>query len=283
MQRHSSRLLGSLRRLYDFIALLFTYWNQERAAIYAPPFAYYSLFALTPLIIICTSLIGLTIGPNMAAQQLHTMILNANMPKYGITAEIIGIIILLIDASGIFRRTQVGLDAIFPIKTKKQKQKFLKFIINQFFSFALVLEAALLILVSLIFSAALSFFSTPIISMFSISIAITCCLVFIILLITITFLLGLLYKILLYIKLSWSEVLFGSMIAAFLFILGKFILGFYLGTKHVDNAFGPAVSLVIILIGLYYSAQILFLGAEVITINKSRLWKLKVKRILINE
>jgi membrane protein len=99
---------------------------------------------------------------------------------------------------------------------------------------------------------------------------VTWCLDFFVSFVSITFLFGLLYKTLPDIKLEWSEILFGSMIAAFLFILGKFILGYYLGTKHVANAFGPAGSLVVILIWLYYSAQILFLGAELITIKKLR-------------
>ncbi len=284
MQPLLSRGLNLLERSFDFIRLLLTRWSQDRVSSYAASLAYYSIFALTPLIIIFTSFIGLTRGKNVAqtriietaallmgdegAQQLQTMILNSATPMHGITAEIISFIILFVGASGIFTQIQIGLNAIFPTVPPKQQQKFLKLIIDRFFSLALVLGVAFLLLVSLIFSAVLSFFSNYLSSLFTIGIVITWFLDFIISFITITFLFGLLYKYLPDLKLSWSEVRFGSMIAAFLFILGKFILGFYLGKKHVDSAFGPAGSLVIILIWLYYSAQLLFLGAEIIMIKK---------------
>lgn len=284
MQPLLGRGLDSLGRSFDFVKRLLTRWSQDRVSSYAASLAYYSIFALTPLIIIVTSFIGLTIGKNVAetriietaallmgdagAQQLQTMIVSSATPMHGITAEIISFIILLVGASGIFTQIQIGLNAIFPNEPQKQQQRFLKLLIDRFFSLALVLGVAFLLLVSLMFSATLTFFSNYLSSLVPIGVIISWLLDFIISFITITFLFALLYKYLPDLKLSWSEVRFGSMIAAFLFILGKFILGIYLGKKHVGNAFGPAGSLVIILIWLYYSAQLLFLGAEIIMIKK---------------
>lgn len=284
MQPLLGRGLDSLVRSFDFVKRLLTRWSQDRVSSYAASLAYYSIFALTPLIIIVTSFIGLTIGKNVAetriietaalligdagAQQLQTMIVSSATPMHGITAEIISFIILLVGASGIFTQIQIGLNAIFPNEPQKQQQRFLKLLIDRFFSLALVLGVAFLLLISLMFSAALTFFSNYLSSLVPIGVIISWLLDFIISFITITFLFALLYKYLPDLKLSWSEVRFGSMIAAFLFILGKFILGIYLGKKHVGNAFGPAGSLVIILIWLYYSAQLLFLGAEIIMIKK---------------
>lgn len=284
MQPLLSRGLDSLKRSFAVIKMLLTRWNQDRVSSYAASLAYYSIFALTPLIIIVTSLIGLTIGKNVAetriietaallmgdagAQQLQTMIVSSATPMHGITAEIISFIILLVGASGIFTQIQIGLNAIFPSEPQKQQQRFLKLLIDRFFSLALVLGVAFLLLISLMFSAVLTFFSNYLSSLIPIGVIVSWLLDFIISFITITFLFAALYKYLPDLKLSWSEVRFGSMIAAFLFILGKFILGIYLGKKHVGNAFGPAGSLVIILIWLYYSAQLLFLGAEIIMIKK---------------
>ena len=296
MRLLSGRWRNSLGQFFDFIKVLLARWNRDKVSTYAASLAYYAIFSLAPLIIICTALIGLTFGKNIAetriiemassfignegAQQIHTMILNSTIPIKGTTAGIISFIILFIGASGIFTQIQVGLNAILPREAKKKRPKLIKYLMDRFFSFTLVLGVAFLLLVSLIFSVILSFLSNYTIPIFSMGIATTWCLDFIVSFIGITFLFGLLYKILPEIKLKWSEVIFGSMIAAFLFILGKLMLSLYLGTKHVSNAFGPAGSLVIILIWLYYSALILFLGAEVITIKKM---KKIIKRNLTHE
>lgn len=286
MELYFGRWRTSLMQFVNFIKILLKRWAQDQVSSYAASLAFYSIFSLAPLVIICTALIGLTFGKNVAetriidlisllmgkesGQQIHTMILNATKPIKGITAEVISFIILFIGASGIFTQIQVGLNAIFSIEIKKQKSSFLKFLRNRFFSFILVLGVAFLLLVSLMFSVILSFLTHFIIDKVSIGIAIIWFLDFIISFIGVTILFSILYKVLPDLNLKWSDVIFGSVIAAFLFILGKFLLGFYLGTKHVTNSFGPAGSLVIILIWLYYSAQILFLGAEVIAIKQKR-------------
>lgn len=272
--------------LYNFLKQLWNRWNDDRVSSYAASLAFYSIFSLAPLIIICTSIVGLTIGHELAETQImwvttlligtesaklvHTMILNSSTTINGVTAGTISFIILLIGASGIFTQIQIGLNVIFPVEKKKRTQGLFKFFIDKFFSFALVLGVAFLLLVSLIISITLSFLSDRIISVFQMQIELSWGVDFIISVCGITFLFALLYKILPEKELKWSEIFSGSLISALLFIFGKFLLGMYLGAKHVDNAFGPAGSLVIILIWLYYSAHILFLGAEIIMIKKLR-------------
>ncbi len=284
MMRFLSCQKNDLRNFLNFLQTIATRWSEDQISCYSAAIAYFSIFALAPLIVICTALIGLIIGNNLAetqiltvasqlmgkesAQQIQMMIVNAKQPYQGIVAEIISFILLFIGASGIFTQIQMGLNVIFPVEFSQPKQKVLNFFKEKFFSFALILGVAFLLLASLILSAILSFFSNYVSSIFSMEMCIGWFLDFFISFLVISLLFGLIYKVLPETKLKWSELLPGSMSAAFLFILGKTILGIYLGTKHVGNAFGPAGSLVIILIWLYYSAQILFLGAEIITINK---------------
>lgn len=286
MEFYFKRCKTSLILFFNFIKILLSRWKQDHISSYAASLAFYSLFSLTPLIIICTALLGLTIGKDIAqtkiidlvaqlmgsesAQQIHMMILNATKPIQGITAEVLSFLIIFFGASGIFIQVQVGLNTIFSTEIKKTKRGFIKFIRNRFFLFILVLGIASLLFISLIISIILSYLTHYIFSEFTLGIAIIWCLDFFASFVGVTLLFSLLYKLLPEVDLKWSEVLFGSGIAAFLFILGKFLLGFYLGTRHVANSFGPAGALVIILIWLYYSAQILFLGAEMIVIRQKK-------------
>ncbi|MBN9230204.1 MAG: hypothetical protein BGO90_08335 [Legionella sp. 40-6] len=272
------------RRFFQFIRIFMQRWNEDHVTSYAASLAYYSLFALTPIVIICTVLIGLTFGRGIAqtqilnmitlaigqdgAQQIQTMIDVSSKPFEGFGAEIIGFIILFIGASGIFTEIKVGLNVIFPAPPSEQDDTLIKWIIDRFLAFSLVLGVACLLFASLIFSAVLSFLSHYVASFSYIGIAISWLLDFSLSFILVSLMLGLVYKVLPDMQLKWSEVSFGACIAAFLFIVGKFLLAFYLGRKHINTAFGPAGALVIILIWLYYSALILFLGAELIRIRK---------------
>lgn len=202
-----------------------------------------------------------------SAQQIHIMINNAKSPNQGVTAEIISFIFLIIGASGIFTQIQVGLKTIFSGELKAE-QTILQFIKDKFFSFALILGVAFLLLVSLMLNLMLTFFSNYIAHFFSISLLFSWIFNLVFSLVVTFLLFALLYKFLSDAHLKWSEVFFGSIVATILFNIGKFALGIYLGSQHVSNAYGPAGALIIILIWLYISAQILFTSAELIKIIK---------------
>lgn len=276
--------LDTFLNKYKFLKLLFSNWQKNNISSHAAALAYFTIFAIAPLIIICISLMGLVCGQDMAehhiidwitllmgnesAEQIHTMIMHAKSSETGVWTQVISFIILLLAASGIFSQIQVGLNQIWVTK-KKEKQNFFSFIKSQFCSIALVISTGFLLLVSLFISMLLNVMCHYMDSFFLLGILFSWISDFIFSLLIISFLFASIYKFLPDANLSWGEVKWGAFFSGFLFILGKTVLGLYLSRTNYSEDFGPASSLIVILIWLYYTSQVLFLGAEIIKTQKS--------------
>jgi membrane protein len=270
------------KKIIYFIAQLIDSWSRDNVSTYSAALAYYTLFALAPLLIICTTLVGLFINQDIvqkqiidninlimghdSAHQIQTMIQQSQTPTNGLLTSIISFFVLLFGASGVFGQIQLGLNAIWGVDTS-QNQGFLRMIKNRFLSFTLVIGIAFLLLVSLIISTCLTIMSGYIDFAIPGGIFIASSINFIISLGVITLLFAMIFKLLPDKVLAWSEVMFGAFMTALLFSLGKYLLSNYLGKIYVANAFGPAGSLIVILVWVYYSAQILFIGAEISKIH----------------
>lgn len=254
-----------------------TEWNKDKASRLAAALAYYTVFSLAPLLVITIAIAGLVFGTAAAkgeivgqiqglvgkdgAEFIQTAIANANKPKAGTIASIISVLFLLFGASGVFAQLQDALNTIWEVQPKPNRT--LIFIIRgRFFSFTMVLGIGFLLLVSLLLSAVLAgvvhFFGNLVpgfdflwqLLNFVLSFGV------------ITLLFGMIYKILPDVKIGWNDVWIGATITSLLFTIGKFLLGLYLGNSSFGSTYGAAGSLVIILTWVYYSAQILFFGAE---------------------
>ena len=244
----------------------------------AAALAYNTIFSLPPLLLIIISAAGAIWGQEAfsgeletqmsgilgeeSAKELQTMIQNVNKSGSGGIASAVGIATLIFGATTFFITLQDSLNTIWNIKVNP-KNGILKMAKDRFLSFGIILSVALLLLVSFVVSAALSFFGgylerllpdVAVIFLYILNIVVS--------LGVITCLFALIYKYLPDAIIRWKDVWVGSFLTALLFVLGKFLISYYMGTTNPGSAYGAAGSIIIILVWIYYSSLILFFGAE---------------------
>jgi membrane protein len=190
------------------------------------------------------------------------MLEGASKPSSSIPATIIGIITFFLGATGAFLELQADLNAIWRVKPK-QSVSFLKELVQQrLISFGLVLGFAFLLLTSLVVSAALAALHTYMGHAFPGVGVLWEALNVLVSLAVITVLFAMIYKVLPDVKLAWREVWVGGLVTAGLFTTGKLLIGLYLGTSALASTYGAAGSVLVVLVWVYYSAQVILLGAE---------------------
>jgi membrane protein len=268
------RLKTGIRLLKDTVQE----WNEDNVPMLAAALAYYTVFSLAPLLLIAIAIAGAFLGEEAArgevvtqlqgivgkpaADAISALIDNANKPNSGGTiATIISVAILLFGASGVFGQLQMALNIIWGVKPKPGRAV-KSFIQSRFLSFAMVLVIGFLLLVSLVFTAVLSLISNYFGNFVPGFLIVGKILNFVISFGVITFLFAAIYKFLPDAKIPWSNLWVGAAVTAILFNLGRFLIGLYLENGGVSSSYGAAGSLVVILIWVFYSAQILLLGAE---------------------
>lgn len=268
-------------KLNDIVGLLkdtFKEWNEDKVPLWAAALAYYTIFSIAPLLLIAIVIAGSIFGEEAARGQIvgqiqglvgenaanviQDMILNTQKPGSGGTiATIVGIATLLFGASGVFGQLQDALNTIWEVKPKPGRAV-KSFLQSRFLSFAMVLVIGFLLLVSLVLSAALTGISGYFGNMIPGYVVIGRILNFVISFGAITLLFAAIYKFLPDVKVPWKNLWVGAAFTSLLFSIGKYVIGLYLGSGSVGSTYGAAGSLVVILIWVFYSAQILLLGAE---------------------
>jgi membrane protein len=273
-QRAKMMLMSS----WSFLKKLFNNWSEDRISSQAAALAYYTLFSLAPFLLICIFIIGMFFGEEAArgqivdqigniigkdaALQIQEIIQNANRPNTAFLTRTISGIVLLFSATGIFSEIQEGLNTIWGVKTNPDAG-WIAILKKRFLSFVMVLGVAFLLLASLLLSALLSFLSSYLNYFMSTTAFIDLIINDLILFVIITLLFAMMYKILPDVDLSWPDVALGAFITSVLFSFGKILIGVYLIQFHIPSIFGVASSLIVILIWVFYSAQIFFIGAEI--------------------
>jgi membrane protein len=263
--------------LWGMLKQTFTDWSNDKVPRLGAALAYYTVFAIVPLLIIIIAIIGLAFGEEAAqsyifdqigglvgeqsANAIKDMIHKADKPSTGIVATVVAAVTLLFGASGLFGQLQDALNTIWGVEPKAGRGIW-GLIRDRFLSFMAVLGTGFLLLVSLVLSAGLSAFGKWFGSWLPAPEAILQALNFVISFGVITVLFAMMLKLLPDARIAWSDVWVGAVITALLFTLGKFFIGLYLGKSDVGSAYGAAGSLVIILLWVYYSSQILLFGAE---------------------
>lgn len=240
--------------------------------------SYYTIFALCPLLIIVISLAGIFFGReavqgkiywqlnglvgNEAALQIQDIITNIQHTQSTTLGAVIGTVILVIGATGVFTEMQDSINYIWSVKAKPKKG-WLKFLINRLLSFSLIVSMGFVLLVSLVISWVLNLMSGKLERFFS---SYTVYLFYVInwcvTLVVISVLFAVIFKILPDAIISWRDAVIGAAVTAGLFLLGKFLIGYYLGRSNLDVTYGTAASIIIILSWVYYNALILYFGAE---------------------
>jgi membrane protein len=261
----------------NLIQETFKEWSEDKASRLAAALSYYTIFSIAPLLVIAIALAGLVFGREAAtnqvvgeirglvgedgAQVIQTILQNASKTTSGVLATVIGIVTLLIGASGAFGQLQDSLNTIWEVKPREGRG--IKGILrDRFLSFSMVLVIGFLLLVSLVLSAVLSGIGKYLADVLPMSSVVLQAINFTISLAVTSLLFALIFKVLPDAYIRWRDVWVGSVVTALLFSLGRFLIGLYLGRSSVSSAYGAAGSLVVVLLWIYYSAQILFLGAE---------------------
>ena len=257
----------------------------DRVPMLGAAVAYYTLFSLAPLLVIALAIAGFVFGQEASsgqlastlggllgaqgAQAVQDMVANARRPGAGVLATLLGLAALLFGAGGVFGQLQVAMDTIWDVKRRKGRgvKGFLK---DRFFSFAMVVGVGFLLLVSLVVTAVLSVMGDLLSSTLPGGATLWRVLNFLISLAILSGLFALLFKIVPDVKVAWRDVLVGGFLTAVLFTVGKTLIGLYLGRGTVGSVYGAAGSLVVVLVWIYYSAQIFFLGAEFTQVYANR-------------
>lgn len=266
-----------VRSIFILLKEAFQEWQQDKASLLAAALAYYTVFSITPLLVIAVAIAGAVFGQDTAkgeileqinglvgqqgAQAIETALANADRPQLSGVASLISVVVLLIGASGVFAQLQEALNTVWNVKAKPNAGIW-QFIRKRLLSFGMVLAIGFLLLVSLILSAMLSGISKLEISLLPGFTPLWQILNFAISFGFISLLFALIYKYLPDVKIRWKDVTIGAIITALLFTLGKFLIGLYLGRGSLGSAYGAAGSLIVFLAWVFYSAQILLFGAE---------------------
>ena len=252
-------------------------WMSDNALRLSASLAYYAIFSLAPLLLVVVSIAGLVFGQDAARHQLaqsiqqlageqagHAIEGIAKNPEHksaSLFATIIGLIVLLFGASGVFGELKNALNNIWGVAIKPGRS-LLQILSDRLLSFGMVLGVGFLLLISLVVTAALTALSTYMRGLLQWPPALLHSADFAISLAVVTVLFAMIFKILPNVKLRWHDVWIGAIGTALLFALGQFLIGLYLGKSTVASSYGAAGSVIIVLLWIYYSGCILFFGAE---------------------
>lgn len=240
--------------------------------------SYYTIFSMGPILIIIISLTGIFFGKeavqgriywqikdlvgSSAALQIQEIIQNIEKSQLSASGAVLGVIVLLVGATGVFTEIQDSINYIWSIRAKPKKG-LLRLLTNRLISFSLIISIGFLLLVSLIVNAFVdvlheqlrNYFNDTMVYVFQ---GINYC----ILIVVITALFSIIFKVLPDATIRWKDSLLGAAFTAVLFLVGKFLISFYLGFSNIGVTYGAAASIVLILLWVYYTSIILYFGAE---------------------
>jgi len=267
-----------LSGIWDLIRKSVVAWVDDYAPSMGAALAYYTLFSLAPLLIIAIAVAGLFFGQEAARGEIvgqiediigregaiavQGLLKSASEPSQNIFAAVVSVITLLVGATTVFAELQSDLDRIWRVPAPATASGIWNVLRARLLSFGLALGLGFLLLVSLVISAAIAAFGKWSYGFFEGRAAHLYALNFCISFAISTLLFAMIYKFMPRARIGWRDVWIGASVTALLFEAGKFLISLYLGTTSVASGFGAAGSLVVLLLWVYFSAQIFLLGAE---------------------
>jgi membrane protein len=267
--------------LVPLIRQSFKDFNDDRASMLGAALAYYTLFSIAPMLVVATGVAGLVFGEKAVQGQLseqldeligpqgadavEVMLANMHDQGSGIVAIVVGTLTLILGATTAFLQLQAALNTVWEVR--RQGGGIRGMLLQRVLSFGMVLGIGFLLMVSLVVSAVLSGLQDHLDRILpggellwqGVNLAVSVG--------VFTLLFGLIFRYLPDVEIEWRDVWFGGLVTALLFTVGKFAIGFYLGRSGVASGYGAAGSLVVLLVWIYYSAQIVLFGAEVTQAN----------------
>ena len=289
-------MFGHARELLDILKTASSQWVEHKGPQLGASLAFYSVLSLAPLVVFCLALAAVVFDREQAttaliaqvktvvgrdgAEAIHGMIEHAQEPKTGAVATIFGIATLLFGASGVFGQLQDAMNTIWEVP-RREGLGLWAMIRSRFLSFGMVLGTGFLLLVTLILNAVISGVFSHLGREWSGLEPLSHFLNDGITFLVITVLFALIFKVLPETKIAWRHVWVGALITTALFTIGKSLFGLYLGRIALGSAYGAAGSLVVLLVWIYYSAQILLFGAELTQVRARRASGLQVSHPLV--
>ncbi|WP_428310366.1 YihY/virulence factor BrkB family protein [Hydrocarboniphaga sp.] len=252
-------------------------WSDDNASSMGAAIAYYTMLSLAPLLLIVITIAGLIFGEDAArgalfgqlselvgdngAQAIQAILTSSSSLSGGLFSIAIGVATLFIGATTVFAELQADLDRIWkaPVPTGGG---IMRFIHKRLLSLGVIIGVGFLLIVSLIASAAIAAVGTLWNHWLMGTAVLLQLLNFVVSFGVITALFALIYKLLPSVRIAWGDVWIGGAATSLMFAIGKFLIGLYLGTAAISSSFGAAGTLVVVIVWVYYSAQIFLLGAE---------------------
>lgn len=273
------------KAIFGLVRDAFNDFGEDKAERLGAALAYYTIFSIGPLLVLLIAISGLVFGQAAAegqvadkvqgflgadgARTIQEMIKSASAPTAGIIATLFGAITLLLGALGILTQLKGALNTIWEVEPKKGGS-FLGNLKGTVLSFLMVGAAGLLLLLSLIASSVLANMSEYLSDKLPLGPLFWQLVNYATTLLVVTPVFAAIFKFLPDVKVGWKDVWIGAFVTALLFMVGQIGIGIYMGFAKVGSAFGAASSLVVILVWIYFSAQILFFGAEITQVYASK-------------
>jgi membrane protein len=270
--------LVSLKGIVGLWKAAFVGWYNDNVPRMGASLSYYTLFSFAPILVIVIAIAGAVFGEQAVrgqiAQQLgglvgetgakaiQDLIRNAHQPKLGTIASVIGGVTFLLGATGAFLELEAALDDIWKVKAKTANKGFVGMVLQRILSFGLVVAVGFLLLASLVVSAGLAAAQKYMTGIFPLTPVIWQIVNVVVSVAVITVLFALVYKVLPNVQLEWADVWIGSVESALIVEFGKVAIGIYLGHSSVASSYGAAGSIVVLLAWIYYTSQVVLLGAE---------------------
>ncbi len=262
----------------EIVGETFHEWSEDKASRLSAALAYYTVFSIPPLLVVAIGIASMftdratieeqvvgqagSLMGQQGAEGIRTILQSAEQPGNGeLLPTLFGLALLLFGASGVFTQLQDAMNTIFGVRPNP-KRGIVGLIKDRFLSFTMVLAIGFILLVSLVLSTVLSAFSGFIGGLVTEAEVVLWIVNFVISFGVFTALFAFIFKTIPDIEIAWRDVLIGAMATALLFKIGEYVLSFYFDRSDPTSAFGAAGSIILLLLWVYYSAQIIFLGAE---------------------
>jgi membrane protein len=271
------KIPSPLRELWSILKATVVEWYDDDASRLAASLAFYTTLSLAPLLLVSIAIAGLVFGEDVArghvstevgglvgergAEAIATILENAKDTSQGVVAALVGAVVLLFGASGVFAELQAAMDHIWEVKPKEGRGVW-GVVRDRFTSFTMVVGVGFLLLVSLVVSALMSAMTSRLNVALG-AVALVAQIIHIVVSLGMTTVIfGLIFKVVPDAKIRWRDVWIGAFATSIFFTIGKLLISLYLGRSTVASTYGAAGSVIVILVWVYYSAQLLFFGAE---------------------
>ena len=267
----------SVKQIWGLVRASVAAWGEDYASSMGAALSFYTVFSVAPVLLITIAVAGLVFDTHAAqraiaselgglmgrdaAAAVEALLQSAHSPSGGLISTAVGVVALLIGASAVFGELQDSLNRIWRAQVPRPPGLW-RLVTERMLSFGMILGVGFLLIVSLVLSAAIAAFGEWWGSAFSYQAIVLEAINFVLSLGVITLAFALIYKLIPRVSVQWHDVWIGAAVTALLFTVGKSLIGFYLGKAGVASAFGAAGSLIVLLLWVYYSAQIFLLGAE---------------------